>query len=330
MAQKAPGKAYRKGITLTGLLRLFPDDTAAERWFIEQRWGDEPWCPHCGSVNVREDHKHPTMSHRCREKECRKHFSVRTKSVMARSKLGYQDWVIAIFLLTTSLKGVSSMKLHRDLGITQKSAWHLAHRLREAWTEAEVTTFGGPIEADETYMGGKRKNMSNAKRKELAEQGAGRGAVGKTAVVGVKDRPTKKVCAKVTETLDAPTLQGFVMAHAAPDAMVYTDEAAAYEGLPNPHEAVKHSVSEYVCGQAHTNGMESFWSMLKRGYIGVYHKMSPKHLDRYVTEFTGRQNFRESDTIDQMGCVARGLLGKQLSYDKLIAPNGLDSGARGT
>ena len=326
MAQKAPGKAHRKGITLAGLLRLFPDDAAAERWFVEQRWGDEPWCPHCGSVNVREDHKHPTMSHRCREKECRKHFSVRTESVMARSKLGYQEWVIAIFLLTTSLKGVSSMKLHSDLGITQKSAWHLAHRLREAWTEAQAATFGGPIEADETFMGGKRRNMSNASRKLLAN--TGRGAVGKTAIVGVKDRPTKKVRAKVTEKLDAAALQGFVIEHAAAGASVYTDEATAYTGLPN-HETVRHSVSEYVRGQVHTNDMESFWSMLKRGYVGVYHKMSPKHLDRYVTEFVGRQNFRDADTIDQMGCVAKGLLGKRLQYNDLIARNGLDSGARG-
>ena len=312
MAQKAPGKSHRKGITLAGLLRLFPDDVAAERWFIEQRWGDEVWCPHCGSVNVREDHKHPTMSHRCREKECRKHFSVRTESVMARSKLGYQDWVIAIFLLTTSLKGVSSMKLHRDLGITQKSAWHLAHRLREAWTEAEAATFCGPIEADETHMGGKRKNRSNAKRKELA--GTGRGAVGKTTVAGLKDRATKRVRAKVVESTDRATLQGFVVDNAAPDATVYTDEASAYEGIPRHHEAVRHSVSEYVRGQVHTNGIESFWSMLKRGYIGTYHKMSAKHLNRYVTEFTGRQNFREADTIDQMGCVARGLLGTRLRY----------------
>ena len=329
MAQKAPGKAYRKGITLAGLLRLFPDDAAAERWFIQQRWGDEPWCPHCGSVNVREDHKHPTMSHRCREKKCRKHFSVRTESIMARSKLGYQDWVIAIFLLTTSLKGVSSMKLHRDLGITQKSAWHLAHRLREAWTEAEAATFGGPVEADETYFGGKRKNMSNAKRKQLADQGATRGPAGKTAVVGVKDRSTKKVRAMVTERLDAPALQGFVVEHTANSATVYTDEATAYEGLPMPHETVKHSVKEYVRGQVHTNGIESFWSMLKRGFVGTYHKMSPKHLNRYVTEFAGRQNFRESDTITQMECVAQGMLGKRLQYDELIAPNGLDSGARG-
>ena len=234
MAQKAPGKAHRKGITLVGLLRLFPDDSAAERWFIQQRWGDEPWCPHCGSVNVREDHKHPTMSHRCREKECRKHFSVRTESVMARSKLGYQEWVIAIFLVTTSLKGVSSMKLHRDLGITQKSAWHLAHRFREAWTEAEAATFSGPIEADETFMGGKRRNMSNATRKLLAN--TGRGAVGKTAIVGVKDRSTKKVRAKVTSKLDAAALQGFVTEHAADGASVVHRRSDGLHGPPEPRD----------------------------------------------------------------------------------------------
>ena len=155
------------------------------------------------------------------------------------------------------------------------------------------------------------------------------GPSGKTAVVGVKDRATKQVRAKVTERLDAPALQGFVVEHTAPDATVYTDEASAYEGLPRPHESVKHSASEYVRGQIHTNGVESFWSMMKRGYVGIYHKMSPKHLNRYVAEFSGRHNDRESDTADQMGNLVRGMAGKTLTYDELIAPNGLDSGARG-
>ena len=125
------------------------------------------------------------------------------------------------------------------------------------------------------------------------------------------------------------TLQGFVAEHTAPGATVYTDEATAYEGLPYPHEAVKHSVKEYVRGQVHTNGAESFWSMLKRGYVGIYHKMSPKHLGRYVTEFQSRHNDREHDTIDQMGGIVEGMGGKRLRYRDLIAPNGLPSGARG-
>ena len=331
MAKKAPGKAHRKGISLIDLLDdLFPTDEAAQAWLEEQRWGGEPWCPHCGSFNVRRNN-HKSMPWRCAERECRKRFSVRSGTPLQGSPLGYRIWVIAIYLLTTSLKGQSSMKLHRDLKVTQKTAWFLAHRIRKTFDnsgDGEGGHFTGPVEVDETYMGGKRKNMSNAKRKQLADEGAGRGAVGKTAVVGAKDRATKQVRAQVVETTDKPTLQGFVLEHAAPDATVYTDEASAYEGLPRPHEAVKHSVSEYVRGQVHTNGMESFWSMMKRGYIGIYHKMSPKHLDRYVDEFAGRHNLRESDTLTQMGAVVRGFEGKRLTYGELIALNGLDSGAR--
>ena len=187
--------------------------------------------------------------------------------------------------------------------------------------------FSGPVEADETYFGGKRANMSNAKRKELA--GTGRGAVGKTAVVGIKDRATKQVPAKVTESVTAPALQGFVVEHTAPDATVYTDDALAYEGLPRHHETVKHSVSEYVRDMAHTNGVESFWSMLKRAHKGSFHKFSPKHLDRYVTEFADKHNIRDADTGEQMGNIVQRMEGKRLQYDELIAPNGLDSGARG-
>ena len=233
--------------------------------------------------------------------------------------------MVATFLLSTNLKSVSSMKLHRDLSITQKSAWFLAHRLRRA-LDRDGTMFSGPVEVDETYFGGKRRNMSNAKRKELA--GTGRGSVGKIAVVGIKDRETKHVRAKVVQSTDKATLQGFVGEHTTPGATVYTDEASAYEGLPFPHESVKHSVSEYVRGMAHTNGAESFWSMLKRAHMGTFHKMSPKHLDRYVTEFEGRQNVRENDTVDQLGAMVEGMRGKRLRYRELIAPNGLASGAR--
>ena len=324
MARKAPGKHFRKGLSLIEITRMFPDDATAEQWFVEQRWPDGVRCPKCGSENVQERPTRKPQPYRCRS--CRKDFSVKTDTLMHGSPMGFQVWAIAIYLMTTHLKGASSMKLHRDLKITQKSAWYLAHRIRETWEDNTPAPFAGPVEVDETYMGGKRKNMSNAKRKALA--GTGRGAVGKTAVVGAKDRETKHVRAKVVESTDKPTLQGFVIEHTAPDATVYTDDAAVYEDLPFPHEAVKHSVSEYVRDQAHTNGVESFWSLLKRGYHGTYHKMSPKHLGRYVTEFSGRHNDRPQDTIDQMSAIASGMAGKRLRYRQLIAPNGLDSGAR--
>ena len=187
------------------------------------------------------------------------------------------------------------MKLHRDLGITQRSAWFLAHRLREAWKD-HGSQFTGPVEADETYIGGKRKNMPKAKRKTLT----GRGAAGKTAVADMKDRATNRVTARSVPATDKATLQRFVAENAAPDAKVFTDDASAYEGMPFDHEAVCHSAGEYVRGMAHTNGVESFWSMLKRGYNGTFHHFSEKHLDRYVGEFAGRHNARDADTAEQM------------------------------
>ena len=322
---KAPGKSHREGISLIEIMRRFPDDATAEAWFIERRWPDGISCPHCGSLNVQTGAKHKTMPFRCREKECAKRFSAKTGTVMEGSKLGFQVWMIATFLLSTNLKSVSSMKLHRDLNINQRSAWFLAHRLRVALAE-KGGVFAGPVEVDETYFGGRRKNMSNAKRKELA--GTGRGAVGKTAVIGAKDRETNQVAAKVIESTDAPTLQGFVGNHAAPGATVYSDDASAYEGMPFDHETVTHSLSEYVRGDVHTNGIESLWSMMKRAHKGTFHKLSPKHLDRYVQEFAARHNLREQDTIDIMAAIAEGGVGKRLRYRDLIADNGRASGAQ--
>ena len=322
MAQKAPGKSHREGMSLIELFRMFPDDETAREWLEEQRWGGEPWCPHCGSFNVRRNN-HKSMPWRCAERECRKRFSVRVATPMQGSPLGYQIWVIAIYLLTTSLKGQSSMKLHRDLNITQKTAWFLAHRIRKTFSD-NGSPFTGPVEVDETYMGGRRANMPKAKREQLT----GRGAVGKTAIVGAKDRATNQVRAQAIERTDKTTIHGFVAEHTAPGATVYTDDALVYETLPNPHEAVNHSALEYVRGDVHTNGVESFWSMLKRAHKGIYHKMSPKHLDRYVQEFAGRHNLRDADTITQMGLVVRGLEGKRLTYAALKQPNGLASGAR--
>ena len=330
MAQKAPGKAHRKGLTLLQVAGIFSTEEKADAWIAKRRWPHGPHCPKCGSFNVQSGIAHKTMTHRCRDcstGESKTMFTMKMGTIMERSRISYRLWAIGIYLFMTNLKGVSSMKLHRELGITQKSAWFMLHRLRKA-AESGAGLFSGPVEVDETYMGGKRKNMSNEKRRELAEQGAGRGSVGKTAVVGAKDRATKQVRAKVVRETDKPTLQGFVIRNSSPDATVYTDEAPAYEGLPQPHESVKHSVKEFVRGQVHTNGMESFWSMLKRGYVDTFHKMSPKHLHRYVTEFEGRHNVRELDTINQMGSLVSAMVGKSLTYDELIAPNGLGSGAR--
>ncbi len=189
-------------------------------------------CPHCGSTRTHEADGGNKMPYRC--SDCREYFSVKTNSLMHNSRLPLRKWVFATYLHLTRLKGVSSVKLHRDIGVSQKTAWYMLQRIRKAFEDDDESPFQGPVEVDETYIGGKRKELT------------GRGVVGKTAVIGAKDRATNRVSARPIGTTDKPTLQGFVRHHAAQGATIYTDEHGSCKGMPFAHEAVNHCVSEYV------------------------------------------------------------------------------------
>lgn len=305
-----PGRNDRKGISIIKLFELFPNEQAAREWFEGIRWADGRFCPYCFSENTKRVPSEKPMPYRC--SDCKKYFSVKTDTVMQSSKIPLRKWVYALYFMTTNLKGVSSMHMHRELDMAQSNAWHMVHRIRTAWKDfIDTGPFAGPVEVDEVYLGGKEKNK-HAKKKLHKDW-----PHGKSTVVGMKDRRTNKVRAKVVEHADQATLHAFVNENIEPGTTVYTDEHKGYIGLEN-HETVNHSVGEYVKEQAHINGAESFWSLLRRGYHGTYHHMSHKHLPRYVMEFTGRGSLRSLDTIDQMIALAVGMVGKRLRYKDLI------------
>lgn len=302
---------------------MFPTEEAATEWFELLVWPDVRGCGHCGSTDTKEVPNRKPMPYWC--KDCRSYFSVRTGTVLSHSKVPLRKWAMAIYLEMTSLKGVSSMKLHRDLKIGQKAAWFMLHRIREAWADTPAGGFSGPIEVDETFVGGLEANKHESQRAR-----ARGGVPEKAPIVGMKDRESGQVRARAINDMEAETLRGFVREHTEPGAQVYSDGHPAYTGLEGEykHNAVQHSAGTYVIEQIHTNGIESFWSTLKRAHKGVYHKLSVKHLDRYARQFAGKHNARNADTLAQMTAVVAGLVGKRLLYRDLIADNGLPSGAR--
>lgn len=298
--------------TLIQLVTAIPDEQAAIDHFTAIRWKNGAFCPYCGSVKVY--HFSDKKTHKCGD--CRQRFSIKVGTIFEGTKLPLRKWLMAIWLITSHKKGIASTQLAKDLGITQKSAWFVMHRLRAA---ATTKSFNAPlkgfVEADETYIGGKETNKKLSKRK--AKQHGGKG---KAMVIGVVERDGDLRAIHVDGDRTHGAIRKFVTENVAEGSNLFTDEHAAYRHLAGFfHYSVNHSKKEYVRdGFIHTNTLEGAWSLLKRQIYGIHHWVSPKHLQRYVSEMTWRYNRREMEEGNRLNALIAGSDGR-LTYKALIA-----------
>ena len=310
--------AQRTTMTIIEAVNALQDEKRAEAMFIAARWPNGIACPKCGSLDVYDCYERKPQPYRCRD--CHRYFSVKTNSLMHGSTLSYSKWAMAMYLISTNPKGISSLRIARDVGVTKKTAWFLMHRIRRGW-ETEDQMFVGPVEVDEAYIAGKEKNRHAKKKLKSGNMAA------KTVVVGILDRATNKIKTVVFNTPSSDNLVSFVHSNVEDEynTPVYTDGAAAYTKLNTAnHGVVEHSVGHYVSedGVVYTNGIESFWSMIKRGVMGAYHYISPKHTHRYAVEFAGRHNDKDLDMIDQITSLMARMSGKRLTYRQLVGLRG--------
>jgi len=303
--------------TLLEAIRHFADPDVALNTMVDLRWPNGVRCPTCGRSDVRFIKTRRMWE--CKEVHPKRQFSAKVGTIMEDSALGLDKWFSAIWMVANCKNGISSYEIARDLGITQKSAWFLDHRIRLAMQAGSLEMADGTAEADETIIGGLAKNMHKDRREKAIK---GTGATGKTIVMGILERkgrnPASRVRARVIKQTTKSVLHTEVRSAVALDSRLFTDSASGYDGLGDvfKHEVVNHAV-EYVRGQVHVNGLENFWSLLKRGLKGTYVSVEPFHLFRYLDEQVFRFNFREGTDSDRFRFVVSWLANKLLTYAEL-------------
>ena len=302
--------------SLIDAVRYFSDPAVTNAYMRKIKWPDgNPACAKCGSENVTEIATRPILQ--CRD--CRKQCSYKTGTIFEDSPLGLDKWFVAVWAVANAKNGISSHELGRALGVTQKSAWFMSHRIREAMRTGTFRKLSGTVESDETFIGGEAKNMHEHIREKKIR---GRGAVGKRIVHGLLERGGE-VRANVVDAVDPTCLYPIIISNVEKGANFYTDEHAAYAGLDRyyVHEAINHAEA-YVRGLVHTNGLENFWSLFKRCLRGTWTHVAPFHLQRYCDEEAFRFNVRKADDSERFSAVMRHVAGRRLTWRLLTGQGG--------
>jgi transposase-like protein len=298
--------------TLIEAVRYFADLDTCHAYMKKIKWPDGIRCPYCESQRIGEI----TPRHMLRCKDCRKQFSYKVGTIFEDSPLGLDKWFVAVWVIANCKNGISSHELGRALGVTQKTAWFMLHRIREAMRTGTFTKLRGEVESDETFIGGEAKNMHAKKREQKIK---GRGTVGKAIVHGILQRGGI-VHAEVVTNTESATLLPIIRQNVEHGSNVYTDSNPSYNmlAMTHWHQSVDHTM-EYVRGRVHTNGMENFWSLLKRSIKGTYVWVAEYHLSRYVDEQVFRFNERLENDASRFWTVLQNIVGKRLTYRQLAS-----------